>query len=868
MWRYGGAVALAALALLLRRGLDPLLGDDYPFVTVIVAVSVVAWSAGRAPALVALVIGAAGGSYLFLAPRNSFAILRAADRAGLAMNALAGLAVVALFGSLRDARRRLDESRRQLEAEVAARREAQEALAGREELLRITLASIGDGVITTDEAGRVASLNAAACALTGWDDSAIGRPLEAIFRIVNESTRLTVQNPVAVALSEGRVVGLANHTVLIARDGTERSIDDSAAPIRDRAGRIVGGVLVFRDISDRRRAESERAGAHREAVAARDLLDAILTHTPVGVAFCGRDLRILRLNPAFAELDGRPVEAQVGHTLPEILPTPAEDLLADFRRVLEGGETVTNRLVTADVPGQPGLRRYWLVNLYPVPLDDGPGGVGVTTLEITGLRRAEEAAREREGWFRATFEQAAVGVAHVAPDGRWLRVNRKLCEILGSTEAELFGRTIQDITHPDDLEADLASARRLLAGEIDTYAMEKRYFRGDGSLVWTNLTVSLARTPDGAPDYFISVVEDISARRLAEEQFRTLADSIPQLCWMADPDGHILWLNRRCYEYTGLPFEGLAGWAWQALLDPAELPTVLREWHASIATGRPLDIVFSLRGQDGVLRPFLSRVEPLRDGRGQVIRWFGTNTDISEAKRAEDELRRAQAALEQADRRKDEFLATLAHELRNPLAPIRNALQILRVSSDPAAHEHARGLMQRQFEQMVRLVDDLLDLSRIGRGALELRREPVALAAVIESAVETSRPWIDDMGHELTVDLPDRSIVVDADLVRLAQVFSNLLNNSAKYMDRGGRIRVSAERQGGEVAVSVRDTGIGIDAQQLPRLFEMFSQVDSSLERSQGGLGIGLTLVKRLVERHGGRVEARSEGLGRGAEFV
>src|SRR5262249_44722933 len=219
------------------------------------------------------------------------------------------------------------------------------------------------------------------------------------------------------------------------------------------------------------------------------------------------------------------------------------------------------------------------------------------------------------------------------------------------------------------------------------------------------------------------------------------------------------------------------------------------------------------------------------------------------------DLRKLAADLSEADRRKDEFLATLAHELRNPLAPIRNALQIIRLSPDREAHAQAHAMMRRQLEQMVRLADDLLDGSRISQGKLERRRERVPLAAVVGSAVETSRPLIDHLGHQLTVTLPEQPVLVDADPTRLAQVFSNLLNNSAKYMDRGGHIWLTAEQQGSDVLVSVRDNGIGIAAEQLPRIFQMFSQVDSALERSQGGLGIGLTLVKRLVEMHGGHIE-------------
>jgi signal transduction histidine kinase/ActR/RegA family two-component response regulator len=225
--------------------------------------------------------------------------------------------------------------------------------------------------------------------------------------------------------------------------------------------------------------------------------------------------------------------------------------------------------------------------------------------------------------------------------------------------------------------------------------------------------------------------------------------------------------------------------------------------------------------------------------------------------------------LRDSDHRKDEFLATLAHELRNPLAPIRNALEIMRVNgSGSAVDSAARTMIERQLEQMVRLVDDLLDVSRITQGRLELRKERVALHDVVKSALDTSRPWIEAARHELEVSLPEQALFLDADPVRLAQVFSNLLNNAARYMDRGGRIWLTAMSDDGtSVTVKVRDAGLGIDADALSRIFDMFAQASSSPDRSQGGLGVGLTLVKRLVEMHGGTVLARSEGVGAGAEF-
>ncbi|HEY3968173.1 MAG TPA: response regulator [Planctomycetaceae bacterium] len=233
------------------------------------------------------------------------------------------------------------------------------------------------------------------------------------------------------------------------------------------------------------------------------------------------------------------------------------------------------------------------------------------------------------------------------------------------------------------------------------------------------------------------------------------------------------------------------------------------------------------------------------------------------------ESRSYAAALQEADRRKDEFLAVLAHELRNPLAPIRNAVEFLRAKVPPTPDlVWARDVIDRQAEQLSRLVDDLLDVSRVSRGKIELRRETVPLRSVVESAIEASRPLIDSRRHELIVDIPAEQVLLHADPTRLSQILMNLLNNAAKYMDGGGRIWLIAEQQAENVTIRVKDAGVGISAAMLPRIFEIFTQVDSTLERSEGGLGIGLTLVKRLVELHGGTVHAHSEGPGQGSEFI
>ncbi len=233
--------------------------------------------------------------------------------------------------------------------------------------------------------------------------------------------------------------------------------------------------------------------------------------------------------------------------------------------------------------------------------------------------------------------------------------------------------------------------------------------------------------------------------------------------------------------------------------------------------------------------------------------------------RVEDRTR----ALREVDRRKDEFLATLAHELRNPLAPVRNAVRLLRAHESATPEiQWAKDVIDRQTHHLTRLIDDLMDVSRISRGKIELKRELVDASRVISGAIETSRPHIDEGGHELIVTLPATPVILDADLTRLAQVFLNLLDNAVKYTDRGGRIELTAQREGSELVVSIKDTGIGIPPDKLPTIFEMFSQVEGALYRSAGGLGIGLSLVRRLVELHGGRIQARSEGLGKGSEFI
>jgi len=367
---------------------------------------------------------------------------------------------------------------------------------------------------------------------------------------------------------------------------------------------------------------------------------------------------------------------------------------------------------------------------------------------------------------------------------------------------------------------------------------------------------------------------EVLVRQRAEEQVQRVADAVPALisyidsdaCYQLNNSAYATWFGRPRSEFVGRHMrDALGEEAWRTLRP-----------HVEVAlSGKVASYEAEVPYLDGGTRWIFATYTPDLDERGVVRGLVAHVNDITPHKRVEAalqesevQLRERAAQLAEADRRKDEFLAVLSHELRNPLAPIRNGLEAMRLSSgDVAAMEQARSMMERQLGHLVHLVDDLLDVSRITHGKVQLRRERAELAAIVDIAVESSRVAVEEGDHALTISLPPEPVYVDADVTRLAQVFANLLNNAARYTPRGGQISLRAERRNESMVVTVTDTGIGIPAEALPRVFDMFSQVDRSVEKAAGGLGIGLALVKALVEMHGGTVEASSAGQGQGSEF-
>ena len=592
-----GFVALL-LAVVLRWVLNPVMGESLPLVTLFGAVAAGVWLGGYRLAIPIALIGYIACHYLFIRPQYGFDLANVANIVGLVAY-LFTCSLIVVFG----------------EAARVAESRAHE----RHEVLNVTLQSIGDAVITTDIAGYITNLNEVAEQLTGWPrDEAHGQPLERVFNIVNEVTRQRVENPATRALRDGVIVGLANHTVLIKRDGSECPIDDSAAPIRNEHGYVSGCVLIFRDVTAQRMAARDKA----------------------------------------------------------------------------------NQLITARL-------------------------------------------------LAAIVESSNDAIISKSLDGIIQSWNVAAQQLFGFTAEEAVGQHISLVIPPERLaEEDQIIASLRVGNRIEHFETER--VRKDGQRITVSLTIS-----------------------------------------------------------------------------------------------------------------------PIKDDSGNVVGASKIVRDVTERKLLMDDLQRLAADLLTADQRKNEFLATLAHELRNPLAPMSNMLEVVKRSGgDGKVLKQAHETFERQLNQMVRLVDDLLDVNRITHDRLELRPSEVELSSVIQQAIEVARPLIDAADQELIVDLPKEPVYLNADRARLAQVFGNLLNNSCKYTSTNGTITLSAKRVDDDVLVSVKDNGAGIPSDKLNSIFDMFMQVDRSSERSQGGLGIGLTLVKRLVAMHGGSIEARSEGEGRGSEFI
>jgi PAS domain S-box-containing protein len=571
-----------------------------------------------------------------------------------------------------------------------------------------------------------------------------------------------------------------------------------------------------------------------------DLAD-FFENAAIPLHWVGANGIILRANRAELELLGYSAEEYVGRNI------------ADFHADTDVICGILDRLTRGDtLRDEPARMRAKDGSIKPVRITSNvlwKDGQFVHTRCITrDVSREQEAADYLEGMLEG----------FVAYDAGWRMtyMNRMAEVILGRDRRDVLGKTWHEaFPHAvgnavDHMYQGVMKARRAARMEY-CYAHYGR---------WLEISASPVAT-GGVAVYFRDITE-LKRREQAQARLAAIVETSEDAIISKSLDGVIESWNAAAERMYGYRAEEAIGQSILMLIPP-ERHNEEGDMLARLRRGERVEHYDTVRRRkNGELFDVSLTVSPIRDASGTVVGASKIARDVTERKRA-------QQALEDANRYKDEFLAMLAHELRNPLAPISNALQLLHVV-DPSSTQatHARAIMERQLSHLVRLVDDLMEVSRITRGKIELRREPVLLSSVMLSAVETARPALEAARHNFRIDMPAEAIEINGDFVRLAQVISNLLGNAAKYTDPGGDISLEAERHGEEALIRVRDNGIGIDEAMLPRIFDMFAQVPASQRRSQGGLGIGLALARALVELHGGRIEAASAGPGKGSQFT
>lgn len=624
--------------------------------------------------------------------------------------------------------------------------------------------------------------------------------------------------------------------------------------------------------------EPEAQGVERRLSNDMFQLSTLLERLPIGIGLVDPQGRTLWLNPAaldlhgFASLDEMLTHREQYRDVFELC-YPDGRLIPEYdwplARALRG-EPVHDFEVSLHRPTT-GHRRVVSYSAVPEEGTNPTGRIVFVMQDLTRRKLTEEELRRAHGLIEGITRGTDDLIAAEDKQFRFLFFNeayRREFQRLWGREIEVGASMLEALAPwPEEQRKAQELWSRALHGESFQVTME--FGPSSDAMQIYDLRFNPVHDPHGqqigAAHILRNVTEQVETQRRlheSEQRYRALVDSMSEMLCRIRGDGTILFANNAYARALGTSAADLTGTSLWQFIYAEDLDSVRRRFQQLTPAVPEVRVENRFAAAAGP-RWTLWTIRALQfDEQGRWTEAQATGIDITDRKQAEESLR-------QADRRKDEFLATLAHELRNPLAPIRNAVQLLQIAGDQSeTRQHALQIMHRQLEQLIHLVDDLLDISRITQGKISLRRERLNVGDVVRSAVESVQPLLDASAHELTLLLPSVPVEVEGDATRLAQVFANLLANAAKYTQQGGHIWLQVEVQDELISVSIRDTGIGIEPDHLAQLFEMFSQVAPALERSQGGLGIGLALVRGLVELHQGRVEARSAGPGKGSEFV
>ncbi|MGJ0426107.1 PAS domain S-box protein [Methylocystis sp.] len=868
------------------------------------------------------------------------------------------------------------------------RKQAEAALRDSEERFRVSFANASIGFAMNGPNDNYLDANRAYCVIAGYTR-------EELLALKGSKLIHPDDRPANMALAErmlaGEIPGFVVENRYIRKNGENIWVRKSVSLIRSADGAPRWIITLVEDVTERKLAEEALQQSRNDLDRAQE----------VGkIGWWRLDVRrnVLTWSDENHRIFGVPRGTPLTYDnfLSLVHPDDRADVDAKWQAGLRGEPyDIEHRIVS-------GSDVKWVREKAYLEFDAAGallGGFGITQ-DITERKQAEEALRESEARLRLATEAAKIGAFdwRVQTDVNiW---TPELEAMYGLAPGE-FGRrrsAWEQLVHPDDRAGAVAKVNETLASG-QPVEHEWRVVWPDGSVHWIAGRFQGFKDAAGKPVRLTGVNIDVSERKRVEKalrdselRYRSFVEAASAITWSCPPSGLHEQPQQEWMAFTGQTAEEMLGDGWTKVVHPDDLEAVAAQWRAAVARGEPFWSEHRIRRHNGEWRWMRVQAAPIRDASGEIVEWFGSNADIDDLKQAELALRESQqqlalaleagqlgfwdwhvpsgrvqfgghwasmlgydlseiepdvrawerlihpdereevaarltdhlegrcdfyecehrlrhkdgswrwildrgrvverdaagrplraigthadvtarheaeSALQDADRRKDEFLATLAHELRNPLTPIRNAVHILKKKYGPQFPDAPLlDMVQRQVDHLVRLVDDLLEVSRISRGKVDLRKENVAVSDFLQHALESCQPLIENKSHRVTVNVADEPLRVFGDSVRLAQIAANIINNAAKYTPPGGRIEIDAARGNDEVVLRVRDNGVGISADMMPRVFDLFAQTDDQIRLSEGGLGIGLALVRSLVEIHGGRVEARSEGVGRGSEFI